>query len=199
MASTSASAAVGSVTISTAWRRRSAMPETRSASARSARSSSAPVTLAMSRDCRCRPRWSVLLPASAARRRRSRQAVTLVCRGLRSTPWPGPARSPGPGWLQVFRAVAGVVFPVVAIGGPLRAVEGQQSSASGTWPRCPAAGRPSRNLRSECQQACLLSRAVGVAPVRDRQDCDDPRPVIDGIQSTVMTAPGRQDVFEGHV
>jgi hypothetical protein len=35
--------------------------------------------------------------------------------------------------------------------------------------------------------------------VRDRQDCDDPRPVIDGIQSTVMTAPGRQDVFEGHV
>jgi hypothetical protein len=36
----------------------------------------------------------------------------------------------------------------------------------------------------------VLSRPVGIAPVRDRQDCDDPGRVIDGIESTVLTAPG---------
>jgi len=36
----------------------------------------------------------------------------------------------------------------------------------------------------------VLSWPVGVAPVRDRQDCDDPRPVIDGIKRAVLTAPG---------
>ena len=54
--------------------------------------------------------------------------------------------------------------------------------ASGTWPRRPAQGRPSRNLRSECHLACPLSWPVGVTPVRDRQDCDDPGGVIDGVK-----------------
>jgi hypothetical protein len=44
-----------------------------------------------------------------------------------------------------------------------------------------------------------LSWPVGVAPVRDRQDRDDPRPVINGIQSTVIAAPGGQDFLERRV
>ena len=44
-----------------------------------------------------------------------------------------------------------------------------------------------------------LSRPAGVAPVRDRQDCDDPRPVTGGVKSTVTTAPGGQDVLAGRV
>lgn len=44
-----------------------------------------------------------------------------------------------------------------------------------------------------------LSWPVGVAPVCDRQDGDDPRPVIYGVQGTVIAAPGGQDVLEGRV
>jgi len=40
---------------------------------------------------------------------------------------------------------------------------------------------------------------VGIAPVRDRQDRDDPRPVINGVQSPVSTAPDGQDFLERRV
>jgi hypothetical protein len=45
----------------------------------------------------------------------------------------------------------------------------------------------------------VLPWPVGIAPVRDRQDCDDPRLVIDGVESTVITAPGLQDGLERYV
>jgi len=41
-----------------------------------------------------------------------------------------------------------------------------------------------------------LSWPIGVAPVCDRQDGDDPRPVIYGVQGTVIAAPGGQDFLE---
>jgi hypothetical protein len=55
------------------------MSETRSASARSWRSSSAPVTRAMVTGVSVSAGLAAVRAAAAARRRRSRQAVTLVC------------------------------------------------------------------------------------------------------------------------
>lgn len=47
-----------------------------------------------------------------------------------------------------------------------------------------------------------LSRAQdigGSVAVRDRQDRDDTCPVINGVQSTVIAAPGGQDFLERRV
>ena len=100
------------------------MPETRSASARSKRSSSAPVTLAMVTGLSVSAGLVAAPASAAARRRRSRHAVTLVWprpwqySGGRPGPVAGAAGSPQPGCLHVFRAVVGVVFPL-AIGASL--------------------------------------------------------------------------------
>jgi hypothetical protein len=43
------------------------------------------------------------------------------------------------------------------------------------------------------------SWTVGIAPVGDRQDRNDPGPVIDGVQGTVVTTAGGQDGFKGRI
>jgi hypothetical protein len=43
------------------------------------------------------------------------------------------------------------------------------------------------------------SWTVSVAPAGYRQDGDDPRMVIDGVQGTVATAPGGQHILEGRI
>ncbi len=97
------------------------MPATRSASARSERSSSAPVTRAWVTGLSVSA--AVVVPAaSAARRRRSRQAVTLVWplpsqySGGRPGPVAGAAGWSQPGNLHTGRAVVAGSLVVVVIG-----------------------------------------------------------------------------------
>jgi hypothetical protein len=111
-ASTSTSAAVGSPTVAIASRSRSAIPDTRSASARSDRSSSVPVSRAIVTGCSMSAALIIVPASSAARRRRSRHAVVLLCSrpSQYSGGRPGPAvRAAGsrqPGYLQVVRVIS---------------------------------------------------------------------------------------------